>query len=529
MEIKANKIHKAYKEHVVLEDISFILSRGQKIGLVGYNGTGKSTLLKILAGELDYDGGTLGKRKDLIVGYMPQDTSEELSKEGDVLQFLREKTKNNHLEEYKIEITFAGLGLENISLNANLQDLSSGQKSKIFLAGILLLEPDVMLLDEPTNNLDLTALIWLERFLKKSSSACIIVSHDRLFLDRMVNKIFEIEWNSRILRIINGKYSDYIKQKEKEFQRQLQKHWEEQKEIDRLDSFVKKKQQATIKGSAWKGTDNDKYLRGFKRDRASASGKIVKTTKKRIEKALSRLTQKPLSRDVYRILISPIKPVGESDILFENVVLGYSGGFKTNQINFRFSYGNRIVILGENGTGKSTILKAISGRLKPIEGIVKIGNSLIVGNLMQEHDDLPWEKTLIEYISERTKLSLQNSYALLNKFAFSQDDANKKIASFSPGSRSRILLALFSKLSVNILLLDEPTNHLDLEALTALENVLLDYPGTIILVSHDRYFIKKYKADYFYLMQNGKLSTLSDFDKYLQEVKNNTKRLKYIL
>ena len=188
MEIKVEKIHKAYKGNTVLEDVSFILNPGQKVGLVGYNGTGKSTLLKILTGEVDIDEGSIIKRKDLIIGYMPQDTSD--LPEQSILQFLREKTLNDNLEEYKIEIAFAGLGLDQLSLNSNLNTLSSGQKSKVFLAGILLLEPDVMLLDEPTNNLDLASLIWLEKFLENSSSACIIISHDRLFLDRMVNKIF---------------------------------------------------------------------------------------------------------------------------------------------------------------------------------------------------------------------------------------------------------------------------------------------------------------------------------------------------
>jgi len=527
MEIKAEKIHKAYKGNTVLEDVSFILNPGQKVGLVGYNGTGKSTLLKILTGEVDIDEGSLIKRKDLIIGYMPQDTSD--LPEQSILQFLREKTLNDNLEEYKIEIAFAGLGLDQLSLNSNLNTLSSGQKSKVFLAGILLLEPDVMLLDEPTNNLDLASLIWLEKFLENSSSACIIISHDRLFLDRMVNKIFEIKWDSRVLQITNGKYSDYIKQKEKEFQRQLQKHEEDKQEIERLRSIVDKKQKSTVKGSKWKGTDNDKYLRGFKRERASASGKIVKATKKRIKKALSDFISKPLSRDIYRLPIDPKKPTGGNDILFEDVILGYSGGFKTNQINLNVHYGNRVVILGENGVGKSTILKAVSGRLDPLEGKIKMGTSLVVGNLMQEHDNLPWEKTLIEYITERTELSMQDSYAFLSRFSFNQDDANKKIVSFSPGGRSRILLALFSELSVNILLLDEPTNHLDLEALSALENVLMDYAGTVILVSHDRYFIKKFKADYFYLMQDGKLNILPNFNSYLKEVKRKTKRLKYFL
>ena len=527
MEIKAEKLHKTYKRSVVLEDVSFVLSAGQKVGLVGYNGTGKSTLLKILVREIEFDGGNLDKRKDLVIGYMPQDTS-DLPKI-DILQFLKLKTKNPDLESYKIEIAFAGLGLGKVSLNMNLENLSSGQKSKVFLAGILLMEPDVMLLDEPTNNLDLSSLIWLEKFLQKSSSACIIVSHDRLFLDRMVNKIFEIEWDSRILRVTNGKYSDYLKQKEKEFRRQLQKHEEEQQEADRLGVIVDKKQRALLKGSKWKGTDNDKYLRGFNRDKASASGRVVKSTKKKLGRLLENLTAKPLSRDIYHLPIKSLKPTGESEITFENAVLGYPNGFKTKKINLKFSYGNRVAILGENGTGKSTILKTINGTIKPIEGEVKKGKSLVIGNLMQEHDNLPKEETLLDYLIERTGLSVQDNYALLNRFAFTQDDAKKKISNFSPGGHSRILLALFSELSVNTLLLDEPTNHLDLEALSALENVLLDYTGTIILVSHDRYFIDKFEADYFYLMQDGELNILPNFNLYLQEVKRKTKRLKYLL
>ena len=335
MEIKADKIHKAYGTITILDDVSFSLEKGQKVGLVGYNGTGKTTLLKIIAGVIEPDGGKISIRRGAKLGYMPQDTSlvsdetvsdylwcvsgmKELEQRIDEsLEALTDyENRNGYAFDYRMEMTLAGFGLQNIS-NRNINSLSSGQKSKVFMAGVLLSDPDILVLDEPTNNLDLPALIWLENFLMRCETTCLMVSHDRLFLDRIVRKIFEIDWNTRKLIITNGRYSDYLERKEKETSRQLAEHKAQQEEIKRLTDQARKKKAEAVQGSRYVGTDNDKFLRGFKRDRAAKSGKTAKAIEKRIEQM--DVLEKPVERDAFRIHLQPTKPEGSRDINLKDV------------------------------------------------------------------------------------------------------------------------------------------------------------------------------------------------------------------
>ncbi len=292
MELKAEHIHKVYGTITVLDDVSFSLEKGQKVGLVGNNGTGKSTLLKILVGIVEPDSGSVIMRKNLAVGYMPQDTSlatnetirsylhrisgihklEECMKQSPEALAEYER-RNGYAFDHRMEVTLAGFGLSEVLSDREITALSSGQKSKVFMAGVLLSDPDVLLLDEPTNNLDLPALIWLEDYLMKSDSACIIVSHDRLFLDRVVKKIFEIDWHIRKLITTSGRYSDYLARKKKERERQQAEYEGQQQEIKRLTETVRAKKTAAVRGSRFSGTDNDKFSRGFKRDQAWQSWK----------------------------------------------------------------------------------------------------------------------------------------------------------------------------------------------------------------------------------------------------------------
>lgn len=543
MEIKADKIHKAYGTLTILDDISFSLQRGQKVGLVGYNGTGKTTLLKILAGLVEPDSGKVTVRKGAVIGYMPQDTS--LVSDETIRGYVRRVSGMAKLEEEmekspgamnecerwggyrfynRLDVMLAGFGLADVSSDRPINSLSSGQKSKVFMAGVLLSDPDILLLDEPTNNLDLSALIWLEDFLMRSDAACIIVSHDRFFLDRIVRKIFEIDWHTRTLNITSGRYSDYLVRKEKEMARQWWEHEAQQKEIKRLEEQARKKKQEALSGSRYMGTDNDKFLRGFKRDRASKSGKQAKAIEKRIEQM--EIVEKPVDRDVFRIHLRPTKPEGTRDITLTNVVAGYADdGFKIGPVSLSISYGSRVVILGLNGSGKTTLLRTISGELPVLEGKVSRGNALVIGNLTQEHDNLPREESIKDFLTRRAGIQVQEAYALAVKFGFKAAEIDKAIAVLSPGGRARLLFALFSALSVNALILDEPTNHLDLEALEALEEAVMHYEGTIVLVSHDRYFLKKFRPTDTYVLSDGKLARQESFEAYAANAERQAKRL----
>src|ERR1035437_5915453 len=319
--IKVQDIQKSYGSKNVLSNVSFSLGRGQKVALVGHNGTGKTTLLKILAGLEDQDAGSINIASHACIGYLPQDTS--LSENKTVMGYLRqvsgidvlekemeslsaeldnaEKVKRysevqstyEHLDGYsfvhRAKVILSGFGLDNIELDRSLSNLSSGQKSKVVLTGILLKGVDLLLLDEPTNNLDLPALIWLEDFLQKSEASCIIVSHDRRFLDKIVRKIFELDWHTHTITITGGKYSDYLEMITKRISGQKEKYRLQQEEIDRLNESVREKKAAAIRGSHWSPKDNDKFLRGFKRDKATKSAKVAKTIEKRIDRKSTRL------------------------------------------------------------------------------------------------------------------------------------------------------------------------------------------------------------------------------------------------
>ncbi len=544
MELRAEHIHKTYGAITVLEDVSFSLEKGQKIGLIGNNGIGKSTLLKILAGIVKPDSGKITTRKGLIIGYMPQDAS--LITNETVYNYLHRVSGIDALEErlehspealaeyehrngytfnHRMDIILAGFGLREVSSDRQINSLSSGQKSKVFITGVLLSDPDIMLLDEPTNNLDLPALVWFEEFFMRLEIACIIVSHDRFFLDRVVRKIFEIDWHTRTVTIASGRYSDYLMRKEKNRARQWAEYETQQKEIKRLTEQAGEKKVKALRGSYFMGKDNDKFRRGFKRDRASRSGKTAKVLEKRIDHM--EIVEKPIERDLFRIRLQPVKPEGSRDIILKDAVVGYvDNGFRIGPISVTIPYGSRIVVLGLNGSGKTTFLRIISGEIQLFEGEVIVGRSLVVGNFMQEHDNLPRDESIENFLTRRAGITVQNVYALVAKFGLETAEIDKKIVTLSPGERAKLLFALFSVLSVNVLLLDEPTNHLDIETLEALIEAVSHYSGTIVLVSHDRYFLKKFHATDTYVLSNKKIVRQKSFDSYMKNIGRKIKHLR---
>jgi len=520
--LKVTNITKFYGPEKVLNKISFILERGHKVALVGFNGTGKSTLLKVLAGLVDRDAGLIEMHKGVTLGFLPQDSTDH--NQENVLDFLKKYTGEKS-EEFlrKIEIMFAGFGLVTEIKDKKISGLSSGQKTKVFLVGLLLKKVDLMLLDEPTNNLDLPALIWLEDFLKRTETAFIVVSHDRKFLDNVTNKIYEIDWKDRTLRITNGKYSDYLVQKQKEQARTLLEHEMQNEEMHRLQKSAEQKRDDAIAGAKWMGTDNDKILRGFKRNRAGHSfsdSKVIYARLKRIERI-----EKPNYRKNFKIEILPEDSGVSRDISIRDLVCGYDDGFRVGPIDLEIPFGSRICILGLNGSGKSTILKTITGLLPKISGNISISGGVKIGNLMQEHESLPKKETVLDFLKKRTDLDDKYLHNHLLHFSFKEWQITEKIEVLSPGARARLLLALFAATNVNVLVLDEPTNHLDMEAEDALEKSLAQFEGTVITVTHDRFFVEKNKTDSLYVLDNHILNKIADFKEYVGEMEKKSKKL----
>lgn len=557
--LTAKKIGKYYGSLAVFSDISFSLEGGQKVALVGTNGTGKTTLLKCIAGLEELDEGSLEVAKGTCIGYLPQDTSlfgdesiseylrrisgiASLEQEMETLESQlddpRKSQKYNQIQEqyerlggysfaHKVEILISGFGLVHIGLHHKLSDLSSGQKSKVALAGILLKGIDLLLLDEPTNNLDLPALIWLEDYLKDSNVACIIVSHDRYFLDKIVRKIFEIDWHTKTLQVSNGTYSAYLEAISKQLQTNKESYRIQQAEIDRLKSSAQQKRVGAENGSKFVGRDNDKFARGAKRDRAGKSSKIAKTIEKRIEQMEK--VERPFERKPFEIVINPSESSRSLNIVLEDMIAGYPNNFRIGPISLNIDYGDRIGIMGFNGSGKSTLSKTVTGVIVPLNGKVEIGSGIKIGNLMQEHENLPRDMSLFEFLKSKTYMREQDVYAKLSKSGFSERQMKNSIGTLSPGGRARLLLALFSVLSVNVLILDEPTNHLDIEALEALEEAVGSYKGTLIVISHDRYFLEKSNLNSVYVLEGGILSKITSYRDYISSAEKKAEQLIQLL
>jgi len=557
--LRVKNVQKSYGTLAVLSGVSFSLGRGQKAALVGHNGTGKTTLLRIVAGLEESDGGFIEITKGMKIGYLPQDTSlvgdETVSKylrrisgidklEQELGDLSGQLDKSTNIERYgelqeeynrihgysfsnRMQIILSGFDLDQTMLDRSLSHLSSGQKSKVALAGILLSHVDLLLLDEPTNNLDLPALIWLEDFLKTSAVASIIVSHDRRFLDKVVRRIFELDWHSHTLTSTAGTYSGYVERAKKKLEKSKQEYLLQQEEIDRLTDRAREQKAVAAKGAKWKGSDNDKMLRGFKRDQAGRSARVAKTIEKRIEH-MDKL-ERPQERDPFEIRLDAEKLHGGLNINLIDLVAGYPRGFKIGPLSLSVRYGERVGILGLNGTGKSTLLKTLAGEIAPLRGTISVGSGLHIGNLMQEHESLPRDTSLIEFVMSKSNLDEEHSFNQLVKFGFDRVQVRRQIDTLSPGGRARLLLALFAAMSVNTLVLDEPTNHLDIEALDALEETLKEYKGTVVLVSHDRYFTERASLDTVYVLSEGVLKRIPDYKTYVASAEERAQKLLKLL
>lgn len=543
-------VRKTFGTVRVLDKVSFSVGEGQKIALVGQNGVGKSTLLKIIAGLETADRGEVMKPNRILIGYLPQEALAE--SEETLLAYLRRMTgladlekemaglesrldKPEILQQYellrsdyerlggddftrKAKGVLEGLMLSNIKMERTVNELSGGEKRKAALAGVLLSGVDVLLLDEPTNNLDLPALCWLESYLKRSSATCIIASHDRRFLDNVVKKVLEIDWYKRSVMMYTGGWSAFAEMKAHAIRKHKEQYRAQEEERERLLVSIGEKMDWVTRVKNRKAPDHDKLTSNFKKERAT---KKFTTSAKAMEERQRRLNkvERPLTRDPLIIPLAPQSGATKNSIILKKVCFGYRSGFQGGPINLKVTFGSRLVILGNNGAGKSTLLKTIAGELPLLAGVRVCGEKLVFGYLMQEHENISLAVTPYELFKNRLGIFDRDIIAQhLSQFQFAPDVLNDKISWLSPGERVRLVFALLSALGANVLLLDEPTNHLDLEAIEALEEALDGYGGTILLITHDRRFLERIRLTQNFILENGKLTPIESYEAYAKKM-----------
>lgn len=553
--ISANNISIGYDGNVVISNASFSLRKGEKVALVGPNGSGKTTLLKTLRGMIKPDSGTIVIGKDSKMAYLPQvieidseeividyikrvsgirkieeesrNLADKLENSESLLAYGRLQEEYAALDGYSFEskalLILRGFGFDgNEIANRKISSLSGGQKSKIAIASLILSKPDFLLLDEPTNNLDLPSIIWLETFLAETGAGCLIVSHDRDFLDRMVSKTLAVDPDSKKVSEHSGSYSQYIASEEKSRNRQKELYEIQQREIGQLQEAARKKKQWAAKGSGQRTKDNDKYLRGYRRDRSSRLSKGAAAIEKKI--AAMDVIEKPVEKDGLSIPLDPKNDKARHAIRISELVAA-NGGFRIGPVTAYLDFGSRTAIIGSNGSGKTTLLNAIVGKTAPSRGTVSIGPSLSVGSIEQDPESLPIESTVIDFLLERTGAEKHLVYNAFHKFGFPANEVDRTIRSLSPGEKMRLVIAMHSLNAVNVLALDEPTNHLDIQALSALEELVEEYEGTMIMISHDRYFLEIFRPDRILLTENGKATEINDYSGYLSDCRNKSLKL----
>lgn len=532
MILSCNNITKTFGTDAILSDCSFYIEEREKAAIVGPNGAGKSTLLKIIMGELPADDGTVTVSKDKTLGYLAQHQNlssdgtiydELLSVKKDIIALeekirkteqqmknatgeqldtlLDQYTKMNHQFElengyaYRSEIVgvLKGLGFTEDDFSLPVNTLSGGQKTRVALGKLLLSKPDIILLDEPTNHLDMESIRWLENYLLGYNGSVIIVAHDRYFLDRIVTKIIEIE-NTHVT-VFSGNYTAYADKKKILRNMQLKEYLNQQREIKHQQEVITK-------------------LKQFNRE------KSIKRAESR-EKMLDKLevVDKPAEiNDKMNIELNPSVISGNDVLSVSHLSKAFDDNTLFTDISFDIKRGERVALIGNNGTGKTTILKIINDILPADSGEIKLGSKVTIGYYDQEHHVLDPDKTLFD--------ELQDAYPDLNNtqirntlaaFLFTNDDVFKYIRDLSGGERGRVSLAKLMLSNANFLILDEPTNHLDMVSKEILENALNSYTGTVLYVSHDRYFINTTATRIIELVGQTTVNYIGNYDYYIEK------------
>ena len=532
MILSCSNIDKTFIDNHVIKNASFHIEDYEKAAIVGINGAGKSPLLKIITGQLSADDGLVTFAKDKSFGYLAQHQAvdsentifDELltvkqevldleasirqteadmkSVSGDELELLLKKYTNltNRFEAingyaYKSEIIgiLNGLGFGEEDFGKKVATLSGGQKTRVALGKLLLQKPDLIMLDEPTNHLDLNSIAWLETYLLNYKGAVIIVSHDRYFLDRIATKIIEIDHGN--VSSFNGNYSDYAIQTEHLRAEQMKAYLNQQREIKHQEEVIDK-------------------LRQFNREK---SIKRAESREKMLDK-VERLDKPTEVKSDMKLTLTPHRTSGNDVLQIQGLSKRFGNQNLFENISFEIKRGEHVAIIGDNGTGKTTLLKIINELIPADSGTIKLGANVEIGYYDQEHHVLHMDKTLFEEISDDypdlTNTEIRNTLAA---FLFTGDDVFKKISALSGGERGRVSLAKLMLSEANFLILDEPTNHLDITSKEILETALNAYEGTVLYVSHDRYFINRTASRILELTQQQFVNYIGNYDYYLEK------------
>jgi ATP-binding cassette subfamily F protein 3 len=523
--LTANQIHKSFGDNVILSGVSFSLNPGERASLVGPNGCGKTTLLRILAGIDPPDSGSVRKPGTLRIGYLPQGLilpeDERVSAyleraRGDLPRLTAEVERlaaalaanpadPSVLAAYdqaldriaavsNVNGSAAGalsiLGLGHVAPDALIATLSGGQKTRLALAGVLLAHPQLLLLDEPTNHLDLPMLKWLEQWLAAFRGGALVVSHDRTFLDRTVTRILELEPRTHAVREYAGSYSAYRDQKDGEHTRREQAYSDQQQEIASLRSAAGHLRGIARFRKGGKADTKDGFAKGFFANRGAGTMKRAKQIERRIGKLLTEdRVEKPGWEWGMKLEFEPSAAGGNDVLTLESLSVGYNGTVILEGVDMNLRRGARAVLIGANGSGKTTLLRTIAGALPPLAGRIRIGANIKPGFMAQEQETLDPAQNALQIVQAEIAADETDARRFLHYFLFSGDDVFTTTGALSYGERARLLLALLVARGCNFLLLDEPVNHLDIPSRDRFEQALGAFKGTVLAVVHDRYFI----------------------------------------
>jgi ATP-binding cassette subfamily F protein 3 len=526
--LQVTHLSKTYGLDPILQDINFILNPGDRFGLVGINGTGKTTLIRIIVGEETPDkGGVNFFPQTLRIGYLPQGMNidenssiglflggnpEELSDLEEDLGRLANSLANHpenqtdqsqfdlilnrinliHEIQHQAPVILNALGLGEYNLHTPVAHLSGGQKTRLMLSKVLMQNPQLLILDEPTNHLDIGMLVWLENWINQFQGAVLLVSHDRTFLDHTVNGILELDEHSHKISFTQGNYSEYLDQKIAKQDKQMHAYQDQLEEIDRLRRAASEMRSKAKyrKGGKTDPSKTDGFSIGFFANRTKETIQKAKNIEKRVEKLMNEGIERPARTWQMRVDFQETPNSGRDVLILDDLSIGYGNLALVNHIDLILRFGERVALIGDNGSGKTTFIKTILGEIPALNGNFHLGSQVRVGYMSQEQSELEPESSVLETIGKILSQNETENRSFLSKYLFKGDDVFKKVEKLSYGERARLSLACLVAQGCNFLILDEPINHLDIPSRTQFEKALSEFEGAILAVVHDRYFIE---------------------------------------